>query len=99
MKITYRIPTKEQFAFVEVVEEGVVTDEVIQSRYNDLTNSFKEGLGLPDKVFNALLDEYLTTGTVQNGGDVWEQLSEKQKFVVNEVKKSRKRTSKDQYKD
>jgi hypothetical protein len=49
------------------------------------------GEGLSAKDFNAILDEYLTTKKIKNGGDFWEDLSDLQKTVINEIKKSFKR--------
>jgi len=96
IKVTYRIPTKEPFAFIEMTQETNETDPSdIKSTYEALTNEFKEGgAGIPTVQFNALLDEYLTTRGIKNGGDTWENMSKEQQAVFQEIKKSRKRTNK-----
>ncbi len=50
------------------------------------------GEGLPLKEWNALLDVYLATKKIPNGGDFWEELSDLQKAIINEIKKSFART-------
>lgn len=99
MKITYRIPTKEQFAFIEVVKdyENPIDTLYIKSYYDELTNAFKEkeaGPGLPTKEFNDVLDEYIVTGKIANGADLYAQMDETQQRVIQEIKKSKNRTNK-----
>lgn len=94
MKVTYRIPTKDQYAFVEVVhEEDVLELEEAKIReiYDALTNTFKDGPGLSQSKWNAWLDGYLAgkPGSVEE----WEQMDARQKDIINEVKKSLKRTN------
>lgn len=92
MNIKYRIPTKDQFAFVEIDEDN---DDIsfgdIKRKYDALTNLFQEkegGAGIPDKEFNKVLDGYLATKTIANGGDIYETLNNEQKGILNAIKKS-----------
>lgn len=88
-KITYHVPT-EQFGFVEVeVNEGDnLTYEDVKSRYGANLGS---GEGLETKVFNASLDEYLTTNELRDGANLYKQMSPSQQSVFQEMKKSLKR--------
>lgn len=95
MKITYRIPTKDQYAFVEVQKEvqNGITEEELTYEYQNLFESLnsEEGSGLAAKQWNAWLDGYLKgkAGSVEE----WEQMDEFQKRCINEIKKSQKRTN------
>lgn len=81
---------RESFSNVSVDFEGTA-DEAIQEGKR-LLSVVSGNNGLDTKTFNAVLDEYLTTGTIVNGGDIYETMSDTQKLVVNEIKKSKKRT-------
>lgn len=89
-----RVPTSEPYAYIEADFEGDAEGAV--EEYKRLTALVKNegGAGVPITQFNALLDEYLSTGTIKNGGDVWENMSKEQQVVFQEIKKSRKRTNK-----
>jgi len=100
MKITYRIPTQDQYAFVEIEDtciENTPDPEMIRGRYDLLTSTFKDGVepGLLAKDFNAFLDCYVTTGKPpEDGANLWEQMNQTQRVVINELKKSMKRMTK-----
>lgn len=93
MLIKYRIPTKEQFAFIEVEREFVdtVSAETIKETYDTLTAAMKgeSGAGLPEKEFCAFLDRYLIEGT--GDVDVYNAMSTEQKNIIQCVKRSLKR--------
>ena len=61
MKIHYRIPTSEQYAYVEVEQEMELstTSEDIRSVYDDLTAAFKVREGLPDKDFDQFIQKVI----------------------------------------
>lgn len=88
MKYLAHVPT-EQYGFISIEVEGTA-EEAVQA-YKELQEAFKGGSGLPTKEFNAWLDSYLEgkPGSVNE----WEQMSTVQKLVINEIKKSRKRTN------
>lgn len=85
------IPT-EQYGFILRKVTGTPEDAV--TAYKEVADAWKGGAGLPTDKFNALVDEYLSTGTVVNGGDIWGDLNEKQMWFFNEIKKSNKRRNK-----
>lgn len=88
-KYTCHVPT-EQYGFIAVEVDGTA-DEAVEA-YNDLKIAFTEGAGLAPKEWNSWLDEYLKgkAGNIEE----WEQMSFKQKSIINEIKKSNKRTTK-----
>lgn len=91
MKVTYRIPTNDQYAFIEMVEENVdVSLPAIRIRevYDNLISMFKDGEGISMKEFNTFFDSYVHNGTApENGMEVWERMSLDQKKIINEFKK------------
>lgn len=99
MKATLRIPTNEQFAFVEIEfletsQSTPITPEVVSEAYNAFTRVFKAQGGIPEKDFNKLLDEYISTKTIVNGQDVYEKLSPAQRDVIQAIKRSYQRLKK-----
>ena len=92
MKYTAHVPT-EQFGFISIELEGTA-EEAVQA-YKELAQTYKGGAGISSKEFNDFLDVYVSTGHPPEGGlQVWEQMDEKQKHVVNELKKLFKRLTK-----
>ena len=75
-----------QYEFVEVEAE---TPEQAKELYNEIKQEFKGGEGLDKKEWNKALDLYLEKGT----GDVetYQQMSEEQKAIFQEIKRSLKR--------
>ena len=93
MKITYHVPT-EQFGFVEVEMDGAdnIPYNDVKSLYGlPVASSEAVGSGLEVKVFNASLDEYLTSNTLKDGANLYQQMSPDQQRVFQEMKKSMKR--------
>lgn len=97
MRTTLRIPTKEQFAFVEIEIDAPdsFTTEQVKAVYDDYTAVFtgKGGEGLPDQEWRDVIDHYLS-GKPFVGDTIMEQIgrmSEKQSFCMNEIKKSKAR--------
>lgn len=88
-KITYRIPTGDDFAFIEI--ESDLADEFdIVGKYHDLIQAFKPKTGLPDKEWRELIDTYLWTNDGINSEE-YALLNKEQQWMVQEVKKSKKR--------
>lgn len=86
-KAQLRIPTQEQFAFIEVSCEG--TPEFIVESYHTFTHLVKPQIGLPTKEFNGALDRYLNDGT--GDVEVYMAMSPAQKEVFQCIKRSFKR--------
>lgn len=89
MKHLLRVPTNEQYAYIEQEFEG--TPEGAVEAYDALTRLVKVGTGLELKPWNDLVDSYLETGSMSGDPGDLENLNAAQKWFVNEVKKSIKR--------
>lgn len=88
-KITLRIPTKEQYAFVELNLEDIEAEEA-KELYDQWTYSFNnDGAGLPTKEWNFALDGYVKGGSMTV--DMYDRMSYMQKLLIQELKKSVKR--------
>ena len=94
-KVTLRIPTKEQYSYVEVLLEGEFQPNDVVKLYQDYTAAFNAPVApetaLGQKEFNNALDEYLATNSLRGGVELWEKMSPAQKMVINEIKKAVKR--------
>jgi hypothetical protein len=96
MKSIIRLPTN-QFAYIECEFEG--TEQEIIDKHNELTDLYNVskraemplGEGLDTKTWNRTLEEYLNTGSVVDGTNLYEQMSTIQKTVMQEIKKCFKR--------
>lgn len=88
-KATLRVPTLDQYAFVEVHDvEG--TYEEIVAEYQRLTELVKGGVGIPDKEFNRVLDKYIW-GDGTMAADEYGAMSLDQQTIIQIIKRSRKR--------
>lgn len=90
MKATLRIPTKEQYAYIEVEMEG--SQEEIMEKYNEMTKAVFGGFGLERLEFNKVIDTYLTKGTIESSQ--YESLSKEQQDIIQEIKRSFARLNK-----
>lgn len=90
MKYVSHVPV-ENFGFISVETESA---EEAVLEYEKIKSMMKTGDGIPNDQFNKLVDEYLSTQKIQNGGDIWEHLDERQRWFFNEIKKSNKRRNK-----
>lgn len=88
MKATFRIPTT-QYGFLEIEEESSGEVKDLYERNLELVGAFQPSTGLAPALFNKWLDGYIkgTAGSIEE----WTQMSEVQKIVINEVKKSHNR--------
>jgi len=87
MKSKLRIPTAEQFAFIEVDFEGTPQETV--SAYREITDMVQSKYGMERLEFNKVLDKYLETNTMTS--EQYEEMSNRQKDVIQELKKAFKR--------
>ncbi len=80
-----RVPTKTQYAFIEMHVEG--TPQEIVRVYNELNEAYwgQGEAGLPQKEWNRLLDGYLNGGGMH--AEEMEGLSEKQGWMIHEIDK------------
>jgi hypothetical protein len=88
-----RIPT-EQYAYFHCNYTGTLEGAV--EHYQEMKQALAPKVGLSSKDFNSFLDIYLSTGHAPPlvGVELWEQMSDLQKTIINECKKSLKRTNK-----
>jgi hypothetical protein len=86
MKVTLRIPTAEQYAFVEVEMElrGVDDAKDVRVLYDEFTALFKDSGGLNQMEWARVKDGYIWTKTITP--EDYEALSSYQKSVINEIK-------------
>ena len=94
MKVTYHIPT-EQYGFIEVEKddsrkpiEEIESYEAVKAL---VVPSTPPPEGLDQKEWNQALDGYLTLNTMPS--EVYERMSDKQRGLIQEIKKSIKRLS------
>ena len=81
LKATLRIPTAEQYAYIEVQVEG--TEEEILGHYHQLTKQVHGGEGLSDKEYNAWTDKYIT-----GGGDGMDSVDLENYYKMNKEQQS-----------
>ncbi len=90
MNVTLRIPTQDQYAFVEVVfEDKKVSPETVKEEYDKYIQAFKVNGGLPPKEWNAALDRYLNDATGETA--TYLAMSPEQQRVIQEIKRAFKR--------
>lgn len=83
-KAQLRIPTEEQYAYIEVSVED--TPENIVSAYREFTNLIKPKPGLPKEKWNKVLDGYLRHGGMTS--DDGAELGKAQEWMIHELDKS-----------
>lgn len=88
MRHTFHIATG-QYEFIEQIFDGTSEDAV--EAYNELKRAVKGGPGLAEPLWRKWIDGYLAgnPGSI----DEWSLMSDTQKIVINEIKKSKKRTN------
>lgn len=89
MKATIRVPMVEPYAYIEVEMEG--DEHEIIGQYRKLKDAVVGGFGLDTKAFSAALDEFISTGTLRDGVEIYGQMSPSQQAIFQELKKSIKR--------
>lgn len=95
MRTTFRIPTNDQFAFVEIEKDMELFPEQIREWYDEYRRVFHIGEGLDVKVFNDALDEYLKTAELKGGTEIYAKMNQQQQAVFQEIKKANKRIQRD----
>jgi len=92
MKATLRIPTAEQYAYIEVQVDGT-SDEIVGA-YEEMTKAVKGGEGLSDKEYNAWTDKYITgggDGMDSNDLELYHKMDKEQQSHIQWMKRSLKR--------
>src|SRR3990167_4996308 len=90
LKATYHFPT-EPYGFVEVDELVESREEAIQN-YNTSKRACEgQGQGLEPKEWNRCVDEYLNTGNLVNGTELYQKMSPNQQDWFQTTKKAFKR--------
>lgn len=88
MKIVLRIPTPEQYSYVELelYPEEDWTPEQVRNAYEEYTSTFKFGGGLPQKEWNQVFDDYRRDKKmrVEEG----ERMNKAQSWLIHELDKS-----------
>jgi hypothetical protein len=92
-KFTLRIPTADQYAFVEIGIEGEDLS-IVKQVYDEATAMFKGSDGLEAKEFNAIIDELLTTNKISGDPGVMSEMNLDQNSIIQAIKRSRARTNK-----
>lgn len=90
IKATLRIPTEEQYAYIEL-QMDVDSEDAAVEAYKRVTGLVKGGQGLDIKEWQSVLDEFLSTDTVIDGISYWERMNNTQRNILQEIKKSMKR--------
>jgi len=88
-KAQLRIPTNEQYAYIEPTVEG--TPEEIVDAYYTFTDAVKNKEGLPRNEFNEIFDLVVQGKPIAGDPGILEQMSPAQRWGINEAKKSYKR--------
>ena len=88
-KATFRFSTG-QFEYIEILAQG--TPESLKTQFDAFQRALKVGTGLPDKDFNRVLDEFCWGKGSMEVAE-WEGMNEDQQFILQAVKRSKKRQS------
>lgn len=89
--ITLRIPTSEQYAYVEICfdpQEEMTADNV-RKAYDEYTLAFRGKQGLSEREFNDFLDNVMNDGN--NHIDALEKLNDIQEYVYQSLKRAKAR--------
>lgn len=82
------VPT-EQYGFISA--DGFETPEAARAAYNEVQMLAQHSDGLEAKEWHAFLDLYVMGKKVPNGTELWANMNTVQKWMVNEIKKTRDR--------
>ena len=97
MKVTYRIPTSEPYAYVEITDEFDEPRDDIEAgiaiNYKKLTQamSIQPTFGMPELEFSRYIDLVGNGKAIEGDPGILEKMSPKQQYAVNTLKKFIKR--------
>lgn len=88
-KARLRVPTAEQYSYIEIDVEG--TPEAIIEAHRRFTGLVQGGFGLPEKEMNTFVDTMIMGQSVKGGVELYEQMNHMQKYAVQVLKRALKR--------
>lgn len=88
MKTTLRLPTQDQYAYIELEIEANSTEDAIEA-YNQAMRLIKPSGGLLEAEFNVFLDKYLETS--KGDVNVYNEMSKPQQDIIQTLKRAFKR--------
>ena len=86
MKITYRIPAREMYGFIEIETEVETVEQALEGYKGAMAQYNSSGIGLDPKEWNRALDGYLTLQSMPS--DVYERMNDTQKSIMQEIKRA-----------
>lgn len=94
-KAVLRIPTKEQYAYIEVETTG--SPEQIKSEYDELTALMNNTIGVSEQSFSEYIINLMNSELTKWGDvDYYQSLSQPQKNIVQSIKRFYKRLQSNQ---
>lgn len=88
MKTTLRLPTKDQYAYIELELEDMTVPQAVEA-YESAMALLKPQEGITDKDFNAFLDRQIMGEA--NHVEEYNRMSDEQKKIVQTIKRTLKR--------
>lgn len=85
MKTTLRLPTAEQYAYIELEIDAENIESAV-AEYHNAMRAIKGGGGLDEKEYNAFIDRYLLGE--KNHVEDYEKMDDKQKDFIQTIKRS-----------
>lgn len=89
MKYELRIPTSEQYAYINCYFEGTAEDAI--EEYRRLTALVTGGVGMDTKDFNKFIDELLEKGSISGDPGMTESMNIEQQTLMQAIKRSQAR--------
>lgn len=93
MKYTLRIPTTEQYAYIEFNGDVDAAEEAVVA-YREITKMVTGGVGMDTRDFNKVLDELMVKNSISGDPGMMEQMNIEQQSIIQAIKRSRARTNK-----
>lgn len=97
MKTTLRLPTRDQYAFIEI-EADLPTVEDSISAYYEAMKLLKPKEGIDEKTMNIFIDNMLL-GNGKNSVEIYQEMSQAQKDMVQILKRGLKRITRNDEKE
>lgn len=91
MKITYRIPSKDPYGYVEFEVEGPTETASFTGAIDEMESLMshkKGGEGLTDKELDLIIQNMCLGKTTTNGTELWSKATPTQKAEINRLKRA-----------